>query len=407
MRSVTATEAKQRLAAAAASVVLMTVCAAAQSPPATRTEAIAAEEAEKAQDLEPYVGNKAERLVDAFEEAFIVGRIKWHPFFESALAGGGFVLGAGYRQHVSSYSSIDMRGSITPSGYKRVEAEFLAPRALQRRGVLSVVGGWREATEVGFYGIGTDTSEDDRANYSFSQPYLSATLRLLPTRKWLVLGAGVELSEWTQDSGSGTAPSVEEAYTPEELPGLGSSPTYLQASGTVGFDSRPSAGYARRGGYYGVTVRNYDDQDEAYGFSQVEYAAIHHIPILRDAWVLSLRGEVTTTQTKEGQVIPFYMLPSLGGGSTLRGFSSWRFRDRHSLLLSADWRVLVNHFMDVAVFFDAGKVVSDTSDLDLEGLKTDYGLGFRLHGPISTPLRIDVAMSDEGLHIVFSASAAF
>ena len=397
-----------RLAAATACVVLLAGSAAAQSPPATRTEAIAAEEAEKAQHLEPYIGNKAERLVSAFEEAFITGRVKWHPFFESAAQGGGFTLGAGYRQHVTSYSSIDMRGSITPSGYKRVEVEFLAPRALQRRGVLSVVGGWREATQVGFYGFGTGpTSVDDRVNYGFSQPYVSASLRVLPTRKWLVLGGGLELSEWKQDSGSGTAPSVEEVYTPEELPGLGSSPVYVQAFGTVGFDSRAAPDYARRGGYYGVTYRNYADQDDAYGFSLVEYSAIQHIPILRDAWVLSLRGEVTTTQTKDAQVIPFYMLPSLGGGSSLRGFTSWRFRDRHSMLFSADWRVLANHFMDIAVFYDAGKVVSDTSNLDLQGLKKDYGLGFRLHGPLSTPLRIDFAKSNEGLQMVFSAKAAF
>jgi hypothetical protein len=398
---------RRKAAAAAACFVLIAVTGAAQSPPATRADSIAAEQNEKEQQLVPYVGNKAERIVNGLEESFIGGRIKWHPFFESALAGGGFTVGAGYRQHVSSYSFIDMRGSITPSGYKRAEVEFLAPRALGRRGVLSVVGGWREATEVGFYGTGTETSQDDRANYSFSQPYASVSLRVLPARKWLVLGGGLEVSEWVQDSGSGTVPSVDEVYTPEDLPGLGSSPLYLQSFGTVGFDSRAAADYARSGGYYGVTFRNYGDDDEAYGFSQVEYTAIHHIPILRDAWVLSLRGEVTTTGTKEGQVIPFYMLPSLGGGSTLRGFASWRFRDRHSLLLSADWRVLANHFMDVAAFYDAGKVVSSTSDLDLTGLRSDYGLGFRLHGPIATPLRIDVAKSNEGLQIVFSAKAAF
>jgi len=114
-----------------------------------------------------------------------------------------------------------------------------------------------------------------------------------------------------------------------------------------------------------------------------------------------------TTFVDEGQVIPFFMLPALGGGSTLRGFSSWRFRDRHSLLLSAEWRVLVNRFLDTAVFYDAGKVTSHTSDLDLTDLKTDYGFGFRFHGPIATPLRIEFAKSNEGLQLVFSAKAPF
>lgn len=379
-----------------------------QAAPVTRAGTIAAAQTEKAENLEPYAGNKAERIVNGLEEALIGGRIKWHPFFESALAGGGFTLGAGYRHHVSSYNSVDLRGSYTFSGYKRLEAEFLAPRLFDRRGVLSVKGGWREATQVGFYGIGTSgTSVDDRTNYSFKQPYGSVVLGYRPTRGWLVLGAGVEVSQWTQESGSGASPSVEEVYTPATLPGLGSSPTYVRSSGTVAADWRPAADYARRGGYYGVTVYDFADSDEAFGFTQVEYTAIQHVPILRDVWVLSLRGEVQTTQLKNGQTIPFYMLPALGGGSSLRGFASWRFRDRHSLLLSADWRVLANHFLDVAVFYDAGKVASTASELNLDGLKSDYGVGFRIHGPISTPLRIDVAKSNEGLQLVFSAKAAF
>jgi outer membrane protein assembly factor BamA len=101
------------------------------------------------------------------------------------------------------------------------------------------------------------------------------------------------------------------------------------------------------------------------------------------------------------------MLPALGGGSTLRGFSSWRFRDRHSLLLQAEWRVLVNRFVDMGIFYDAGKVVSRRSDLDLDGLKKDYGIGFRFHGPAATPLRIELAKSNEGMTIVFSSKAAF
>ena len=79
---------------------------------------------------------------------------RWHPFFESAYSGGGFTLGAGYAHHVSPYNLLDVRGSYTLSGYKRAEAEFIAPRLFHRRGALSLLGGWREATQVGFYGIG-------------------------------------------------------------------------------------------------------------------------------------------------------------------------------------------------------------------------------------------------------------
>ena len=90
----------------------------------------------------------------------------------------------------------------------------------------------------------------------------------------------------------------------------------------------------------------------------VDYEAIQHVPLLREAWVLSFRGLVETTSLKNDQQIPFFMLPALGGGSDLRAFSSWRFRDRNSLLLQAEWRVMVNRFLDMAVFYDAGKVTA-------------------------------------------------
>ena len=50
-------------------------------------------------------------------------------------------------------------------------------------------------------------------------------------------------------------------------------------------------------------------------------------------WVISLHGLLSTSYSKSGQQIPFFMMPSLGGGDNLRAFTSWRFRDLNSLLL--------------------------------------------------------------------------
>jgi hypothetical protein len=395
------------LAAILVTAALSIPPASAQTP-TTREQQIALAKAEKARALHPYEPSKAEAYVARAEDLFLSGRLKWHPYFESAYAGGGVVFGAGYKRFVGHYNTIDLRGSVTISGYKRIEAEFLAPRLFDRRGGLSVVGGWREATRVGFFGLGTaPTSDDDRANYAFSQPYLSGRLEVWPIRKWVVLGGGLEYTRWDQQPGGGSAPSVEVVYTPETLPGLGASPTYLHAQASAAFDWRPSAGYTRSGGVYGVTVHDFADHDSDFGFRQVDYDVVQHVPILRDAWVLSLHGRVETTYTGDGEQVPFFMMPSLGGGSSLRGFSSWRFRDRHSLLLQAEWRVLANRFLDMALFYDAGKVASRTADLDFDGLKNSYGLGFRFHGPAVTPLRLELARSNEGLAIVFASKAAF
>ena len=393
--------------ATTASAIVLAVPLLAQEP-ATREEAIGQAQREKAQNLKPQTPDKAELFVGRLTPLIEGTRLAWHPFFDNAYAGGGFTLGAGYGHYVSPYNTIDFRGSYTFTGYKRIEAEFIAPQLFSRRGRLSVLGGWREATQVGFYGTGTgNTSVDDRVNYSFQQPYLATNLLVKPTRRYLTLNGGVEYSQWEQRPGEGSAPSIETVYTPSQLPGLGATVTYLHTEGTFGFDWRTSPEYARRGGFYAITVHDFHDGDGVYGFRQVDYEAIQHVPILREAWALSFRALARTTQRKDGQEVPFFMLPALGGGSSLRGFSSWRFRDRNSLLLQSEWRIMVNRFLDTAFFYDAGKVTASTSDFSFDGLKNDFGFGVRFHGPLTTPLRIEIAHSNEGMSYIFSTSAVF
>jgi hypothetical protein len=353
------------------------------------------------------VVNRAEKLFQRVDTVLEGGTLRWHPFFENAYSGGGFTLGVGHASYVSAYNYIDVRGSWTFSNYKRIEAEFVAPRMFNRRAQLSVIGGWRDATQVGFYGIGTDTSVDDRTNYRFKRPYGNALFTIFPTRKILMLRGGAELTKWSQEPGEGSFPSVETGYTPATLPGLGAEVTYFHTQGGIGIDWRTSPGYTRRGGFYGVSLHDYHDADDTFGFQMVEYEAIQHVPILREAWVLSFRGRVQGATDKDGQDTPFFMLPALGGGSTLRGYSSWRFRDKNSLLLQAEWRIPVNRYLDLAFFYDAGKVAPRMADLDLDGLKDDFGIGTRFHGPFATPLRVELAKSREGLSFVFSTGPSF
>jgi hypothetical protein len=375
--------------------------------PATREAVIEEAQAAKAKALQPYVPDKAERVIGRIDQALAAERRRWHPFFDSAYNGGGFAYGVGYAHYVSPFNVIDVRGNLTRTGYKRAEVAFTAPRLFERRGELSIVAGWREATQVGFFGVGTNSSKDDRRNYGFEEPYVTALLTLRPTRQHWLLRGGLEVAKWSVEPGTGKVPSVETTYTPSTLPGLDGDPTYVHMQGTVGFDWRTAPGYSRRGGFYGVTVHDYRDRDRVFGFQQVDYEAIQHFPILREAWVISLHGLAQTAFDSDDQQIPFFMYPHLGGGSTLRGFTSFRFRDRHSLLLQAEWRIMANRFLDTAVFYDAGKVASSKADLDLHGLKSDYGFGVRFHGPFTTAFRVDLARSSEGTVLVFAGGPSF
>ena len=196
-------------------------------------------------------------------------------------------------------------------------------------------------------------------------------------------------------------------FTPDTAPGLGDSPDYLHATVAAAIDTRTSPEYTKRGALYEVAFHRFDDGDDVYSFDRVDAEIIQHIPILRETWGLSLRGRLQTT-VGDTDVVPYFLLPSLGSGSSLRGYSSWRFRDRHGLLFSAEWRWFPNRMaMDAAIFFDTGTVADRLDALSLGQMESDVGIGVRFHSPVATPLRVELAKGSEGFKLVFSASAAF
>ncbi len=140
-----------------------------------------------------------------------------------------------------------------------------------------------------------------------------------------------------------------------------------------------------------MTRHDYADRDATYSFSRLDVEAVQHIPILRENWVISLRGRLESTLGDDDQV-PYFLLPSLGSGSTLRGYSSWRFRDRHAVLASAEWRWIPNRMaLDLALFADTGMVAPRFDALTTRAFVSDYGMGVRFHAPARTPLRVELA----------------
>ena len=107
------------------------------------------------------------------------------------------------------------------------------------------------------------------------------------------------------------------------------------------------------------------------------------MPLLRENSVIALRALASTTNTAHGRERAVLPAAGLGGSHTLRGYPSWRFRDRNRLLLTAEYRWTAGHFVDMALFVDAGKVAPRLADLDLRDFKKTYGLGLSFHTPAS------------------------
>ena len=396
-------ERRRLIGAWLAGFLLMAHSAVAQE---TREAEIAAEQARKAAEVKTYEPSKAERWVVALRREFLGDPAGFYPYFGSVYSGGGFTLGAGYRQFYGDRTHWDAKGLYSFKNYKFLELSTDSWGHARGRVDLHGRVGWRDATQVAFYGLGIDSPEV-RSNFRMKQTYFGGDIQARPGG-FTVFNAGAAYEDYQLEEGAGSAPSIEEIHTPATAPGLGVSPTYLHTMASAGLDwRRPGAGYARRGGLYQITYHNYADRDDTFSFDRADGEIVQHIPILRENWVISLHGLVQTT-LDDDDTVPFFLLPSLGSGSTLRAYPSWRFRDRHSLLLSGEFRWIPSRLgLDMALFYDTGKVTPRWDDLSLDGMKSNVGIGIRFHGPVATPLRIELARGSEGLQLVFSGNAAF
>jgi outer membrane protein assembly factor BamA len=133
-------------------------------------------------------------------------------------------------------------------------------------------------------------------------------------------------------------------------------------------------------------------------------SAEHYIPFLNKKRVIAFRAATELSDPDGGNVVPFYMQPTLGGSDNLRGFGRYRFYDNNSLLFNAEYRWEISYGFDMALFADAGKVTPRRGQINLSSLQTDAGFGFRFKSPNKVVLRIDAGFSREGFQtwVVFN-----
>jgi hypothetical protein len=373
----------------------------------SRESRIEARQAKKSKESHPRQSNKAEKYIRQLEGALLEDSAGLSPAIGSVYHGGGLALGANYRKYFGDNTFWNVRGLYSFKNYKLAEAKAESRDHLGKRLSFGTRLGWRDATQVGYYGLGPQTQQEARANFRFQESSVDAHVLFKPVR-WVPLKATVAYEHFNTTRGEGTAPSIETRYTPQSAPGLGADPTYLHSQLSAGIDWRQAADYTRKGGLYRATFHDYQSRNGGiYSFQRLDGDLIQHVPLLRETWVLSMRGRVQTT-LNDNDLVPYFLLPALGSGSTLRAFATDRFRDRHSLLMNAEFRWIPNPFgFDMALFYDAGKVTSRRRDLNFKGLKSDVGIGARFHGPFSTPLRLELAVGNEGWKLVVAANAVF
>ena len=143
-------------------------------------------------------------------------------------------------------------------------------------------------------------------------------------------------------------------------------------------------------------------------YRSLEAEVVQMIPLLRANWVIALRGLTTITDIEDTDAVPYFMLPSLGGGKTLRGVSGLPFpRSQpagHECRAALDSGALPRH----GGLLRHGQGRGAEGDINFEDLEDSYGIGMRFIGLKGYAFRVEVAHSREHqARLLVSAGGAF
>lgn len=384
----------------------------------TRAEILAALRAEKAEDIaagriHPEGSDKLERVVNYIEEGPFLGWFSedfagFHPQLGDLATGSGLALGLAYAYpFVHNDAFVHASASISTNVYRRFQVKATLPTFANIS--VGVRARHRNYPQMLYFGLGTDTAEDDRTSYRLVDTGLQveARYRIL---SWL--SAGVRVSGFGPDIGPGTiddVPTTEEVFDERTAPGIEVQPNFLESQLFVEVDYRDVPNNARAGGFYSLSHANYDDLDfDRYNFRRLDAEATQLLPFFDKRRVLVLHGRMAHSYAGPGNAVPFYLMPYIGGDDTTRGYFEYRFHDRNLVVVNAEYRWEAFAGLDVALFFDAGKVANELGDIRLSDLKTSYGIGFRFTTRNRFVLRVDIGTGGgEGTRVFIKFNHAF
>jgi hypothetical protein len=383
---------------------IMRAQAPAPDVPQTREQALKLEREEKQKSVVPYTPNALERGLDLAENKvapLLFYRDGLHLKFGSLATGSGFAYGAGYRHR----RLFEREGALTAwaaaslKRYWAVEGRFDMPDLANGRVEIGTYARYNDYPQEVFFGLGPAARRGDETRYELRNTLAGGRVSIKPVPV-VTFGGGLEYSRPEIGPGKNRRiPSIEGRFDETSAPGLFSALNYLRTSAFLNVDYRQPKN-ARRGGWYRLEASHYAEDSDTFTFDRIDVDLRQYASVLAERRVFAVRLYLSTSDTEPGARMPFYLMPTLGGHDSLRGFRDYRFRGPHAILTNAEYRWEIWSGLDAALFYDAGKVALRRSDLDFKGLNKAYGFGFRFNTDNGTILRIDAGFgSQDGKHL--------
>jgi hypothetical protein len=370
----------------------------------SRVEKLLQARRDKAQHLAAEKSYPAEQVLDKLEDMGLLDpnrRTVW-PRIGGLPTGQGFALGPQYYNPRLADGHLTFRASAAGSISQAwlADVQLTTKRIADDHIFADILVSHLNAPRIDYYGPGPDSSADSRSNYRLETNSATGTFGVRP---FSPLSFGVTAGYLTTNTGPGNRepfPKTPDVFDPISTPGLIDQSDFLVTGVFAQFDYKdhPSA---RNGGLVSARLTNYDDRTLGrHSFRRLDVEAQQYFSFFQSRRVIALRARSVMTFTNGfGQTVPFYLQPYLGGSDDLRGFRSYRFYDDHHIIVNAEYRWELFAGLDMALFFDAGKVVPKRSQVNFHDLEGSAGFGFRFNARNSVFMRVDVGFSHEGMRI--------
>lgn len=403
-------------------VAVLTVAGIGLSATQAVAQATRAEEAEKAREektrtVEPHRRSAVERLLFKLEDDLLFERLLDPPRGLHLRIGGigegsGFAVGPAYRFNAPAFD-LKTSTAVSMKKYAIGEASLRFPGTVGHNDYIrsqgpyvELYGRYRDFPQEDFFGLGPDSVVTTRSNFALTDKLGRVSGGY--SRGQFTGGVGLGYLDVSIESGKDARmPSTDVTFPINTLPAFGARPSFLMVEPFIEYATLDRARGERSGGRYRLSAAQYDDRTTGqFSFRRWEVDLRQYIGFEKDTRSLAIRAWASETTADAGAEVPFYLQPTLGGARSLRGYRSFRFRDRSALLLQAEYRWRVNEFVSGALFYDTGAVAPTLRDVG--HLERNYGFGLRAGGRLGSAFRLDFAFGGrEGRRYLLRFDDAF
>lgn len=375
---------------------------------ASRAQAVADAEQEKAKHLEPQKPPRGERKFNHVQQKFIKPLINQNGpalKFGGIPTGGGFSLGPQFTRQGLLADHLTWNTFVAGStrkwygGASSFDFHDLANGHLELR----TDGGYQNSASVYYFGEGPDSSKSDKTDFDreFTTTHFAALGHFFDQK----LTVGYILGGLLVHVGPGDrndTPTTEQLFTEANTPGLTQQSNFITGTTTVQLDfSRP--GFSNPAGLQleADDSQFFDRSGNQANFHLLETQAIYYLPITNGLRTLVFRVRNETAFAENNQVVPFYLQPTLGGPDDLRGYDRYRFYADGNSVATLEYRWSISQTLEMAVFGDGGNVYARPGLIGVRDLHGDGGIGFRIKNKQASVMRFDVGFSPEGVNVWF------